>query len=279
MRNRREFIKTVAGATAGALVMGSELVSFAAAQAPAAAPVSRLGKIMVGGKRVKVIDAHAHWNVPGLPSLNPAGAGGGGGARGGAGAAAGGAGGGGRGGAPAGAAAGARGGGGGGGRGGGGDPVATRLAAMDARGIDVQVLSVNGFNWYASDDRDLVSRYVAMQDEGLSAVCKTNPARLVAVTSPSLQFPDLAAQQLERAMKELGLRGAYVQGHCRGESLSAAKYDVFWAKCQELGAMVFMHPQGAENVIKADGLEGEGIRATWAISSGIRWSPRSLLPA
>ena len=79
MRNRREFIKTVAGA-AGALVMGNELVSFAAAQAPQAAapPVSRVGKIMVGGKRVKVVDVHCHWNIAGTPSLNPGGGGRGG---------------------------------------------------------------------------------------------------------------------------------------------------------------------------------------------------------
>lgn len=228
MRNRRDFIKTVAGA-AGALVMGSELFSAAAAQAPAAAPVSRLGKIMVGGKRIKVVDIHCHWNVPGLPALNPNAGGGRGGGRGGRG--------GGRGGAAA-------------------DPVVTRLAEMDRRGIDMQVLSVNGFNWYNSDDRDLVSRYMAAQDEGLSALCKANPTRLTAVSSPSLQFPDLAAQQLDRAMKELGLKGASVGGHCRGESLSDAKYDPFWAKCQELGALVFMHPGGADNVLKDDVWQG-----------------------
>jgi aminocarboxymuconate-semialdehyde decarboxylase len=230
MRKRREFIKTMAGA-AGAL-MGSELVGVASAQAPAAAPASRVGRVMVGGRRVRVIDVHCHWNVPGLPALNPnaAGRGGAAGGRGGRGAA-----------------------GGRGGRGGAAaDPVATRLALMNARGVDIGMLSVNGFNWYDSDDRALVSRYMAAQDEGLSAVCNANPTRFVAVSSPSLQFPDLAAQQLERAMKELGLKGASVGGHCRGESLSDAKYDPFWAKCEELEALVFMHPGGAENVLQAD---------------------------
>jgi aminocarboxymuconate-semialdehyde decarboxylase len=237
MRNRREFIKTVAGAAAGALVMGSELVSFAAAQAPAAAtpPVSRLGKIMVGGKRVKVVDVHCHWNIAGTPPLNP---GGGGRGRGG------------------GAAGGGRG---GRGRGGGGgaaaDPVATRLAEMDKRGIDVQMLSINGFGWYATPDRDLATKYVQVQDEGLAALCKSNP-RFVAVTSPALQFPDLAAEQLEHAMKELGLKGASIGGHVNGESLSDAKYDPFWAKCEELQALVFMHPGGAENVVKENAWQG-----------------------
>ena len=222
MRKRREFIKTMAG-TAGALVMGSELVSLAAAQAPA----PRVGRVMVGGRRVRVIDVHNHWNVRGLPALNPnaGGRGGRGGGRGG------------RGGAAA-------------------DPVATRLALMDARGIDVAMLSVNRFTWYESDDRDLVSRYMAAQDEGLSAICRANPTRLVAVSSPSLQFPDLAAQQLERAMTELGLKGASVGGHCRGESLSDAKYDPFWAKCEELEALVFMHLGGADNLLQEDVWEG-----------------------
>jgi aminocarboxymuconate-semialdehyde decarboxylase len=187
---------------------------------------------MVGGRRVKVVDVHTHWNVPGLPQLNPNAGRGRGGGRGGAGGGRGG-----RGGAPA-------------------DPVATRLAIMDARGVDVGVLSVNGYNWYNSDDRDLVSRYMAAQDEGLSALVKANPTRFQALSSPSVQFPDLAAQQLERAMKELGLKGASVGGHCRGESLSAEKYDPFWAKCQELGALVFMHPGGADNVLKDDAWQG-----------------------
>jgi aminocarboxymuconate-semialdehyde decarboxylase len=253
MRNRREFIKTMAGA-AGALMMGSELVSMAAAQAPAAAPVSRLGKVMVGGKRVRVIDVHCHWNIAGTPSLNPDGAGRGG-ARGGAGVAAGVVGRGGR--AGAGAVAGAVGRGGGrrGGGGAAGDPVATRLAEMDRRGIDIQMLSINGFGWYATPDRDLAARYVAVQDEGLSALVKSNP-RFVAVTSPALQFPDLAAQQLEHAINDLGLRGASIGGHVNGESLSDAKYDPFWAKCQEMGALVFMHPGGADNVLKDNVWQG-----------------------
>jgi aminocarboxymuconate-semialdehyde decarboxylase len=267
MSTRRDFVKAIAGA-AGALAMGSELFSYAAAQAPAAnAQGSRVGKIMVGGKRVKVVDVHSHWNIPGTPALDTGGrrarARGGAGAAGapdgapagpaGAAAAARGA----RGaGAQAADAAGAAAGGRGGGRGaGGGDPVATRLAELDKRGIDLQVLSINGYGWYATQDRDLATKYVQVQDEGLSALCKSNP-RFVALTSPALQFPDLAAQQVENAMKNLGLKGTSIGGHVNGESLSDPKYDPFWAKCQELQAFIFMHPGGAENVLREGAWEG-----------------------
>jgi aminocarboxymuconate-semialdehyde decarboxylase len=66
----------------------------------------------------------------------------------------------------------------------------------------------------------------------------------------ALQHPDLAAQQLEDGVKRLGLRGASIGGHVNGEDLSLPKYDPFWAKAAELGALVFMHPGGADNIIK-----------------------------
>jgi aminocarboxymuconate-semialdehyde decarboxylase len=74
----------------------------------------------------------------------------------------------------------------------------------------------------------------------------------------ALQHPDLAAQQLEDATKRLGLRGVSIGGHVNGEDLSLPKYDPFWAKAAELGALVFMHPGGAENIIRSGALGGRG---------------------
>jgi aminocarboxymuconate-semialdehyde decarboxylase len=49
-----------------------------------------------------------------------------------------------------------------------------------------------------------------------------------------------------------------IGGHVNGEDLSAPKYDPFWAKAAELGALVFMHPGGAENIVKPGALDGRG---------------------
>src|SRR5258706_7804402 len=54
------------------------------------------------------------------------------------------------------------------------------------------------------------------------------------------------------------MRGAAIGGHVLGEDLSDPKYDPFGDKAQELGVVVFMHPQSAENVVKPDGLKGRG---------------------
>ena len=85
-----------------------------------------------------------------------------------------------------------------------------------------------------------------------------HPDRFVALTSPALQYPELAAEQLEYAMGELGHGGASVGGHCNNDSLSDPKYDPFWAKAEELGAAVFMHPNNSMNLIREDGLAGRG---------------------
>jgi aminocarboxymuconate-semialdehyde decarboxylase len=125
---------------------------------------------------------------------------------------------------------------------------AGRLAEMDRRGVDYQALSVNRYWWYAADRRT-AGDIVRLHDEALAAWCKEYPDRFVALSSVALQFPELAAEQLERAVTELGARGASVGGHVLGESPSVPKYDPFWAKAEELGVPVFMHPGNAENLI------------------------------
>jgi aminocarboxymuconate-semialdehyde decarboxylase len=132
-----------------------------------------------------------------------------------------------------------------------------RLASMDERGIDVQVLSVNTYWWYSAD-RETARRIVAIHDEGIAAWCKQHSARFVGLSSVALQFPDLAAEQLEHAVKNLGARGASIGGHVDGEPPSAAKYDPFWAKAEELGVPVFMHPNNALNIARDGALDGAG---------------------
>ncbi len=132
-----------------------------------------------------------------------------------------------------------------------------RLQVMDQQGVDVQALSINGYWWYAAD-RDLARRIVRAQNEGLAKWVAAHPDRFVALASVALQHPDLAAEQLEDGVKRLGLRGASIGGHVNGEDLSLPKYDPFWAKAAELGVLVFMHPGGAENIIKEGALGGRG---------------------
>ena len=132
-----------------------------------------------------------------------------------------------------------------------------RLEVMNERGIDYQALSINRYWWYGAD-RDLAAEIVRIHDEGLATWVEEHPDRFVALTSPALQFPDLAAEQLEYAVNELGHKGASVGGSCNGENLSDPRFDPFWAKAEELGAPVFMHPGNAANLIREGAFDGRG---------------------
>jgi aminocarboxymuconate-semialdehyde decarboxylase len=142
---------------------------------------------------------------------------------------------------------------------GGGRPLGPdRIALIDKQGIDIQALSINGFWWWEIKDRDLADRIVRAQNQGLAKFVSQYPDRFVAMASSSLQFPDLAAQQLDEGVKKYGLRAAAIGGHVNGEDLSLPKFDPFWAKAAELGVVVFMHPGGAENIVKPGGFRGRG---------------------
>jgi len=226
MRDRRDFLKTVAGATTGMLLTGSAFAEAALQGGPAApgAPVKRR-EVSVAGRRVKVVDVHAHCVIPEVLDVVKD--------------------------TPLASSAGPR------ARG----PNLMgpdRIRSIDQLGVDVQVLSINGYWFYGATDRELAAKIVRLHDEKLAEWCNAHADRYVYLSSVALQFPDLAGDQLEYAVKKLGARGAAIGGHVNGEDLSLAKYDPFWAKAQELGVVVFMHPQGAENVLQKDALKGKG---------------------
>jgi aminocarboxymuconate-semialdehyde decarboxylase len=131
-----------------------------------------------------------------------------------------------------------------------------RIQLMDEQGIDVQALSVNAF-WYAAE-RGMARDIVRIQNERIAEWCRRHPDRFVGLATVALQFPDLAAEQLDEGVKKLGLRGVAIGGSVEGEELSARKFDPFWAKAEELGVLVFMHPQPSPGTTVNPRLAGKG---------------------
>jgi aminocarboxymuconate-semialdehyde decarboxylase len=135
--------------------------------------------------------------------------------------------------------------------------TSARVASMDAQGIDVEVLSINPY-WYRAE-RDVVAQLIKLQNEALVEFCAANPARFAAFATAALQYPDLAAEQVEHAVKNLGFRGVGVAGSVAGEELANPKFHPFWAKCEELGVLVFMHPLGTRELEPSGRLAGSGL--------------------
>ncbi|MBV9508620.1 MAG: amidohydrolase [Acidobacteriia bacterium] len=129
-----------------------------------------------------------------------------------------------------------------------------RFATMDEWGTDMQALSINP-TWYALE-QDVARKVIQIQNQKLAEICAAYPDRFVAFASVALQFPEMAAEQLEEGVRKYNLRGAAIGGHVNGDELSAAQFDPFWKKADELGCLVFMHPQGIPELNKR--LAGNG---------------------
>ncbi len=121
--------------------------------------------------------------------------------------------------------------------------IQDRIKQMDALGMDVQALSpAPELHYWA--ERDLVERIVQLENENIAVVCSKHPDRFVGIGGLALQFPDLAVAQLENGVKKLGMRGFVMGGSVNGDELSDAKFHPVWAKAEELGTMLFIHPRG-----------------------------------
>ena len=132
--------------------------------------------------------------------------------------------------------------------------VEERIKSMDAMAIDMEVLSINPF-WYRKD-RDTAAAIVRIQNEKLAELCASRPERFAAYASLALQFPDLAVEQLEHAIKKQGLKGAAIGASVLGEDFSAPRVHPVWAKAEELGAVLFIHPQSTPQL--ANRFKGNG---------------------
>ncbi len=135
--------------------------------------------------------------------------------------------------------------------------IGDRLAHMDKSGVDYEALSINPF-WYRAE-RDAAAELIRLNNEALAQFCAGHPDRFVAFATAALQYPDLAAQQVEHAVKNLGFRGVGVAGSVAGEDVANPKFHPFWAKCEELGVLVFMHPLGTRELEPSGRLGGNGL--------------------
>ncbi len=222
MTTRRSFLKCSSAAAAGVVFCGCGLLAARAQQTPGAPTPHKL-PVTVNGKRVRTFDLHSHCHIREIePLLSPS---------------------------EAKALA---------------PPVngapeafievGTRLKAMDAQAVDTEVLSINPF-WYGME-RERAAKIVKTQNEKLAELCGAHPDRFMAFASLTLQAPDLAVQELETAVRKQGLKGAAIGDQVAGLEFSDSKFHPVWAKAEELGALLFIHPQGLPELSKR--LAGNG---------------------
>lgn len=119
--------------------------------------------------------------------------------------------------------------------------VDLRLAAMDAAGIDLQVLSPNPLTYLAHSEPELAASFARRHNDELAALIAPHPGRLAGLAQVPVQDPAAAAAEARRAVRDLGLVGIAI-GTDVGRPLDAPELDLLWAAAVELDVAVFAHP-------------------------------------
>ncbi len=122
--------------------------------------------------------------------------------------------------------------------------IETRLSDMNKMGIDVQAISTSPAQYYYRIEPELGRLASRATNERLAEIVSLHPDRFVALATVPMQEPEFAVQELEYCMKTLGFRGMEIGTNVRRAELSDPRFEKLWAKAQELGAVIFLHPSG-----------------------------------
>jgi aminocarboxymuconate-semialdehyde decarboxylase len=124
------------------------------------------------------------------------------------------------------------------------DRVDVRLEAMERQGIEMQVVShMPNFGYWA--ERDVAEQIVAAANTLIANMCRDHPRRFVGLGLVALQFPDLAARQLEDGMASMGMRGVEIATRVNDLELDDERLEPFWAAAEQHRALIFIHPSGS----------------------------------
>jgi aminocarboxymuconate-semialdehyde decarboxylase len=120
----------------------------------------------------------------------------------------------------------------------------TRIADMDRMGIDIQAISPAPRQTYYGANPDLGLEASRTINDFIADICARYPDRFVGLGTVPFQAPELALAELDRLHKSLGFRGIEIMTHVAGDDLSEERFRKIFARCEELGLVVFMHPDG-----------------------------------
>jgi len=152
------------------------------------------------------------------------------------------------------------------------DTESLRLEAMDKAGIELSILSFNSPGIQAETDPAVAVQAAKRANDFLSEkVIARHPDRYAGFAAVPLQNPEAAADELERCVKQLGFKGALVNGYSNIQNENTAEYtdepkfEVFWAKVAELNVPIYLHPRDPlPNQLRIYEGHPELLSAAWA---------------
>jgi gamma-resorcylate decarboxylase len=124
-----------------------------------------------------------------------------------------------------------------------------RIRLMDEHGIEMMLLSLNAPAVQAIPDAKKANEIARKANDYLAEQVQKRPDRFQALAALPLQDPDMATRELERCVKEMGFKGALVNGFSQvGDPNTIAYYDMkqfwpFWAVMEKLDVPFYLHPR------------------------------------
>jgi aminocarboxymuconate-semialdehyde decarboxylase len=124
--------------------------------------------------------------------------------------------------------------------------IKERLVDMDRMGVDVQAVCPAPYHFFYWTEPDYGAQLAREVNEGIAKLAADMPDRFVGMGSVPLQDSQLAIRELDYAVKQLGMRGVEICTNVNGKNLTdpSLKLEKFFARCEELGVVIFMHPLG-----------------------------------
>jgi predicted TIM-barrel fold metal-dependent hydrolase len=117
-----------------------------------------------------------------------------------------------------------------------------RIRRMDAAGIDMQVLSHVQPGVQFIEHRETAIRVSVEVNDWLADVVKMYPTRFAGFAMLPTQAPDVAAEELERTVTQLGFKGALINGQTHGRYLDDESFAVLLERAQSLDVPIYIHP-------------------------------------
>jgi predicted TIM-barrel fold metal-dependent hydrolase len=146
-----------------------------------------------------------------------------------------------------------------------------RLALMDEQGVDVQVLSLTTPALHNLAPGAAVEMAQRVNDL-IAETCARHPARFQGFAALPTPDADAAPRELERAVRDLGLKGALLCGRTRERHLDHPALRPMLARAAELGVPLFIHPQTPLAAVREANYSGVSDKADLALAAfGLGW--------
>ena len=145
-----------------------------------------------------------------------------------------------------------------------------RIQDMDQQGTDVQVVSIHmPLVGYHLDPAEGLGLAREVNDE-ISSMTKRWPDRFAGLATLPVQDVDVAIGELERAVTELGLKGAALDTVVNASNWDEESFLPLFKAAEQLGALLFYHPQPNNNLIS----QQVNDKFAFGNSIGVRWRTR-----